>query len=365
MSRQHPSRIMIIGAILRKDLYLMFREFIFVFMTALSLVFFVGMYWVMPKNVDETISVGVSGGGLETAFSALAGESEEGVEISWFSDPGELETAVTEKDIEIGLAFPNDFIERLRSGEKVSVKVLSRANIPAEISDAMSSFVRELSYGIAGYELPVSLPEEDAIILGIDRAGSQLSIRERMKPLYAFLLLIVEAVALGSLIASEIQHRTVTAVLSTPARLGDMLAAKGIIGTLLAFSESSLVLLLIRGFGPAPGIVLIAIFLGSVMVTGVAMISGSAGKDLVSTMLLGMVFLIPLCIPAFAVLFPGTVAPWVRILPSYGLVQTIIGTSFYGYGWVDVSRHLLTLAVWCVVFAAVGILVLRRRVKTV
>ena len=81
-------------------------------------------------------------------------------------------------------------------------------------------------------------------------------------------------------------------------------------------------------------------------------------------MLLGMIFLIPLSIPAFAVLFPGTAATWVQALPSYGLVQAVVGTSFYGYGWAESARYLFILAGWCVVFAAAGLLILRRRVKT-
>ena len=100
----------------------------------------------------------------------------------------------------------------------------------------MSSFVREASYALAGFSLPVSEPDEELVILGIDRAGEQLSIRDRLKPLYAFVLLIMEAIALGALIASEIQQRTVTAILATPARLSDVLAAKGVIGALLSFS---------------------------------------------------------------------------------------------------------------------------------
>ena len=364
MTTDSPKRIGIMLAVFRKDLYLMFRDFIFVFMTLLSLVFFVGIYWLLPKNVDETISLGISGVGIEAAFSALSGEEEEGIGVSRFEGPDELRAAVAGKDVEIGLSFPDDFIQSLRSGEQVTVKVLARANIPPEITRAMSSFVREISYVLAGYELPVSEPTEEMVILGTDRAGDQLTVRDRLKPLYAFILLIVEAIALGTLISSEIQHRTVTAVLATPARLTDVLAAKGVIGTLLAFTEATIVLLLIRGFGPAPGIVLVAIFLGAIMVTGIAMISGAAGKDFVSTMLLGMIFLIPLAVPAFAVLFPGSAAPWVRILPSYGLVQAIVGTSFYGYGWADSARYLLILTGWCAVFAAAGILILRRRVKT-
>ncbi len=364
MNRDKPSRIGIIAAVIRKDARLMFREFIFVFMTILSIVFFVAMFWLLPKNVDETISLGVNGTGVEAALSALAGGQGEGLGISWYESSDELKTAVSDKDVEIGLSFPDGFIQSIRSGNQVTVTIFARPNLPPEITEAMSSFVREASYALAGFSLPVSEPDEELVILGIDRAGEQLSIRDRLKPLYAFVLLIMEAIALGALIASEIQQRTVTAILATPARLSDVLAAKGVIGTLLAFSEAALVLLLIRGFGPAPGIVLVALFLGAIMVTGVAMIAGSAGKDLVGTMLLGMIFLIPLTIPAFAVLIPGTAASWVRALPSYGLVQAVVGTSFYGYGWGEAARYLLTLAAWCVVFAAAGILVLRRRVKT-
>ena len=364
MSESKPSRIAIISAIIRKDTYLMFRDFLFLFMTILSIVFFVAMFWLLPKNVDETISLGISGTGLESALSALVGEQEEGLGVSWYNADADLRTAVSEKDVEIGLSFPEGFIQSIQSGEQVTVTIFTRPNLPSEITQAMTSFVREISYAIAGYSLPVSGIDENVVILGTDRAGEQLSIRDKLKPLYAFILLIMEAIALGSLIASEIQKRTVTAVLATPAKLIDILAAKGVVGTLLAFSESTLVLLLIGGFGPAPGIVLLALFLGAIMVTGVAMIAGSAGKDLVATMLIGMIFLIPLTIPAFSVLIPGSAASWVRILPSYGLVQTVVGTNFYGYGWAEASRYLLTLAAWCVVFAAAGMLVLQRRVKT-
>lgn len=364
MKSNRPSRLRIVAAVLRKDARLMSRDFLFVFMTILSITFFVAMFWLLPKKVDETISLGVSGTGVEAALSALAGEQDEGLGISWYESQEELKSAVSGKDVEIGLSFPDGFVQRIRSGERITVTIFARPNLPPEITEAMSSLVREISYAMAGYSLPVSMPDEEVIILGIDRAGEQLSMRDKLKPLYAFILLIMEAIALGSLIASEIQHRTVTAVIATPARLSDVLAAKGVIGTLLAFSESALVLLLIGGFGPAPGIVLVALFLGAIMVTGVAMIAGSTGKDLVATMLLGMVFLIPLTIPAFAALIPGTAAAWVRALPSYGLVQTVIGTNFYGYQWGESAKYLLSLAAWCVVFAAAGILVLQRRVKT-
>lgn len=178
------------------------------------------------------------------------------------------------------------------------------------------------------------------------------------------MILIMEAISLGVLISSEVQQRTLTALLSTPARVGDILTAKIILGTGVAFSEAMIITFLIQGFGASPGVVIVALLLGAVLVTGIAMIAGSAGKDLMSTMLLGMLILIPLAIPGFAVLFPGTPAAWVRYLPSYGIVKVILGSSIEGSGWAESARYLAILAGWCVVSATTGALVLRWRAVT-
>jgi ABC-2 type transport system permease protein len=361
------SRFNIFLTIIKKDLYLTFREFLFVFLTILSVVTFVVLYWVLPKDADETISLAIKGRGLEQAFNAMAeetGETEEGLKLTWFEDLETLTAAVEEGDAEVGVAFPDSFMQSVAAGEKVTVTIYARPSLPSEYSFAISSMVKEIAYAVAGHALPVSEPDEEMVILGPDRAGDQLAIREQMRPLYAFMVLLMEAIALAALIASEIQHRTIIAMLATPAKLTDILGAKTVVGILIAFGEAALVMLLIQGYGSAPGIVLMALFLGAVLVTGVAMISGSSGKDLVGTMMLGVVFLIPLMIPAIAVLFPGTAAVWVRVLPSYGLVQAIITAGFHDGGWAGAAPHLGILALWCIAVAGIGILVLRRRINS-
>jgi ABC-2 type transport system permease protein len=358
------SRIGLLLAILRKDFALQIRDWLFIFITILSVVTFVTLYWVLPRGVDETISMGVRGATVQTALAALADESEEGLGIAVYETTDALKAAVEDREVEVGIDFPNDFVTRVRAGSDVRVTVFARPSLPQEMRSAMTSMVREMAYAIAGHPLPVTEPREETVILGEDRAGQQMSIRDRLRPLYAFIVLIMEAVALGTLIASEVQHRTITAVLATPAGLGEILAAKGIVGTVVAFTEASLVTLLIQGFGPAPGIVLVAILLGAILVTGIAMIAGSAGKDMMGTLYFSIIFLIPLIIPGFAVLFPGSTAGWVKVLPSYGLVQTILVSSYQGGGWAESAGHLGTLAAWCVVSAGAGLLVLKRRVET-
>lgn len=359
------SRFWIIAAILRKDFALLFRDFLFVFLTVLMVIAFVALYWVLPSRVNETISVGIHGAGIEQALEALSRGNEGALAVKRFPTSDELMKAVEGRTVEAGIDFPDDFIAATASGRETTVTVLVRPTLPQEIRTAMTGMVRELAYAIGGRPLPVNLPEENTVVLGTDRAGQQVPLRDKLRPLYAFIVLIMEAVGMGGLIASEVQNRTLAAILATPARVIDVLTAKVIAGTVIAFSEAIVILLLVRGFGPEPFIVLVALLLGAVMVTGVAMIAGSAGRDLIGTMFNGMLMLIPIAIPAFAVLFPGTAATWVRVLPSYGLVRVIVSTSFEGAGWSESAIPLLTLAGWCAVAVSIGTLILRRRARLI
>ena len=274
-----------------------------------------------------------------------------------------MRRTVASGELDVGIDFSDDLLAAVAAGERVTVTVFARSTLPQEYRAAVSTMVREVAFAIAGYELPVTEPDEQTVLVG--RSTSAIPIRDRMRPLYAFMVLIMEAIALATLISSEVQQKTMTALLSTPARVSDVLLSKGGLGTLFAFGEAALVLLLVRGYGSAPEIVLVALLLGAILVTGVAMIAGSAGKDLISTMLLGMLILIPLTVPAIAVLFPGSSAVWMRLIPSYGLVTAVLDASVYGAGWPEVLPNLATLAGWCVVSAVVGVFVLGRRVVDV
>ena len=353
------SRLGVLATIFRKDLLLFGRDWLFLALTIASVAIFVALYYVLPAEVEPAFRLGVRGTQLRTAIEELAGAEDEGVPIEFFERADALRAAVEAGDLDVGIDLPDGFAADVRSGEAVTVTVFARPTLPPEYSGAVSTMVREIAFAIAGYELPVVEPAEERVVLGPD--SGPVPLRDRMRPLYAFMVLIMEAVALGTLISSEVQQRTLVAMLATPARVSDVILSKGALGTLIAFTEAAVVLLLVRGFGPSPGLVLLALFLGAVLVTGVAMIAGSAGKDLMGTMLNGMVILLPLAVPAFAVLFPGTPGFWVMVLPSYGLVRAILDTSVNGLGWAESLPELGMLAAWCVAIAGLGIVVLRRR----
>ena len=78
-----------------------------------------------------------------------------------------------------------------------------------------------------------------------------------------------------------------------------------------------------------------------------------------------MLFMIPLMVPAFGALFPGSAALWVKALPTYGLVEAVIEVSVDGAGWGDVAPSLLILSIWGLASFVAGAAILRRRVATI
>ena len=353
----------VVTTIVRKDLTEFRADRFFVMITALSVVFYPLVFWLLPGDVEETLRVGVVGRGLDPVVAAL--EQSEGLALVEYRSQDDLAGALVdgEDDLDAGLVFPPDFVAAAGSDDPVQVELLVTADVPPEIETALEAVATEMVLLVLGEPPPTDVIGEP-VVLGVDRVGDQVSLREQLRPLLAFFVLMTETFALATLVAGEVQSRTVTAVLITPATRADFLAAKGVVGTSVAFAEASLIMLLIGGFATGAPILLVALLLGAALVTGIGMVAGAFGKDFMTVLFTSMLIMVPLMIPAFAALFPGTAATWVQALPSYGLVQTVVEVSTQNAGWADVAGDLGLLAAWTVVAFTVGWVVLGRRVAT-
>ena len=368
---------MIIGAIVGKDLRAFSRDRLWMIMTPLSMVLFVTAFWCLPRHVNETITVGVYPPLLANALEALtAGEddSAQSHAIITFDSEKTLAAAVSgegARDVPIGIAFPPNFTEAILAGEQIKVTVYLDASVPAGITNAISSEIREIAFAIHAAAqgrdpletLPITMPAEERMVLGDDRAGNQVPLREKMRPMLAILILLVEALALAGLVAVEIEQRTVTALLVTPARSSDLLAAKGITGAILAVGQGLFFLLATQSFGANWLLVLILMFLGAVMMSAVGLIAGAAGKDFMSTLFYGMALIVPLMIPAFTVLFPGSAAVWVKLMPSHGLIEALVSVMGYGRGWGDIAPHIGATLAWDALLLGFALFILKRKME--
>jgi ABC-2 type transport system permease protein len=389
-----PSRAHIIAKIIAKDFRAFSRDKLFLFLSVLGLVFYVLIFWLVPSTVDESISLGIVETDLSEALERFGEQQDGALELVPFSSRDELAAVIAgdlrafrtvdgglflldpdgDKDkpegakrvkLAVGLAFPPDFVATTASGARSRVELLVDVQAPAELETAMKSFVRELAWALSGDGLPVTLPEERTIVLGEDRAGRQVPFRDRMRPMLALFMLMVEAMALATLIATEISARTVTAILSTPARSSDLLIAKTVFGTLLASSQALIMLVAVGAFTAANWhVLIITVLIGALLFSGCAMVAGSAGKDFMGTLFLSMAFILPLAIPAFAVLFPGQAGPIVQLMPSYGFIEVLLGVTAYAEPWSEQLALLGTSCAWVVVIVGIGMLVLQRKVNT-
>ncbi len=403
----------IVRTLIRKDWTRYGRNKLYLFLTALSLVLFVVVFWVIPDTVDETINLGISPSwetmlqegheflreqdippevwegmdqdaileeeGLrlialdshETLRRVVAGSvevylDEGGTVLLRDVAAGQERPAGTERvHVDVGLAFPSTFIADVVTQTPATVTVMADARVPVELRRAMESIVREFAYLLAGVDLPVTLPAEETIILGEDRVGQQVSMRDRLRPLMALMILVVETYALASLISIEILQRTVTALIVTPMRIWHFLLAKTLFGTALAFGQGVLILLLVGGITPANwSLVLVTMLMAALLFTGMAMLSGAAGKDFMDQLMYSMLLVIPMMIPAFSVLFPGSAATWVQAIPSYPVIDLLVGATIYHATWSESLGALLYALVWVAALYGLGLFVLKRRVET-
>ena len=347
----------IIGALVAKDLSLFFRNRFFTLITVLGLVLYMVIYFIMPKAVNENLEIGLYASVMLPAFEQMQGD---GLEIEQVESEELLKEGVIEGQYIAGIALPADIMEGFISGQKPIISVYFASDVPEEIKDAVGVLIRELAYQQTGQVLTVEITEE---IIGPDMLGIQIPPRDRMRPLFAILLIMTETFGLANLISEEIERRTINALLVTPVSVKDLFFAKGIIGVSLAFVQAALLMAIIGGMSQQPLIILTALLLGAVLVTGIGFIIGALGKDMMSVMAWGLVILIPLFIPSFGIMFPGIATGWVKVIPSYYLVDTVHRVANFGAGWGDVWLNLLILLGADLALAWIGIMALGRKLR--
>jgi ABC-type Na+ efflux pump permease subunit len=346
----------VIKALLKKDLALFVSNRFYMLITVIGLVFYIGIYFVLPAQLDEKLSLAMYAPVVPPAFSQLTGH--EGADVEFFSTEESLKQAVLDGDYQVAIALPPDIMDVWAAGGKPEITVYYASTAPPEINAAIVALVKELSYAQTGQALNFETTEE---ILGPDMLGNQIALRDRMRPLLAVFILLVEILTLASLIAVEIEQGTARALLVTPLRTSDLFIAKGLLGVGLAFGQAVLFMAMVGGFSHQPLIILTTLIIGSVMVVGTGFLLASLTRDVTSVTGWGMLILILFAVPGFGTVIPGLISDWARVIPSFYLTDTVSRVANYGAGWGDIDMNLAILAGFTAVVIWAGMTALRRR----
>lgn len=349
----------------QKDFTLFFKNKFFAVITTMALVFYILFYYLVPSSVDEVIDIGLYAPELAPVVEMVTEKTEkEGLRFHIVESREELERQVLDGDIAAGMVVPKGAVRigftgvRLLPGKTVGLVISS--DVPKDVQELIETVFRDALAAMFGGRSTVSF---DKTVLGPDLAGAQIPPRNRMRPLLAFLIIMFESLGLANLITEEIERRTMKAVMMAPVTVWELFISKAVMGVSLALTESIFVMLIMGGFNHQPLIILLVLFFGSVLVTGLAFIVGSLGKDFMSVMAWGMLFFMILIIPAFGVMFPEFSTSWIRYIPTFYIVDVLHRVSNFQAGWLDVGKQLIILAGISVLFTGGGLLTLSRRAR--
>jgi ABC-2 type transport system permease protein len=345
-----------IRALLKKDLVLFLSNRFYLLITIVGMVFYIVIYFLLPSTIDEKLNLAVYAPVLPPAFEQLT--AQPGADIDMFDSVESLKDAVQNGDYQAGIALPADIMDVWAAGGKPQITVYYQASAPPKVSQAIVTLVKELAYAQTGQALNFQATEE---VLGPDMLGAQIALRDRMRPLLAVFILLVEIMSLASLISVEIDQGTARALLVTPLRPRELFLAKGILGIGLALGQAILFMALVGGFDNQPLIVLTTLLLGSAMVVGIGFLLASLARDVTVVTGWGLLVLIVLSIPGFGVTIPGLLSGWTKVIPSYYLTDTVSRVVNYQAGWGDVGLNLAILTAFTGVIVAIGLFALRRR----
>jgi ABC-type multidrug transport system permease subunit len=348
----------IVKALLKKDFTLFMSNRFYMLITFIGIIFYIAIYFLMPSQVDEELNVAMYADEVPEVFAQLSGQ--EGINIEYYSDEEALKQGVLDGNYQAGISLPEDIMEIWQSNGIPDIKVYYSSSTATEIKDAIVAIIEELSYIQTGQSINYNISQE---VLGTDMTGDQLSLRERMRPLLAVIILLMEILTLASLISVEIEQGTARALFVTPMKTSDLFMAKGILGVGLALVQAILFMLLAGGFANQPVIILITLLLGSLMVVGISFLLASLARDVMAVTSWGMLILIILMIPGFGATMPGLLTEWTKVIPSYYLTDTVNRVANYGANWGDVGINLAILAGITALVIYAGMATLRRRYR--
>jgi ABC-2 type transport system permease protein len=358
--RAPPSRLPRIAAIFVADVRSWTREKVFFILSFLGVFIYAGISFLMPDVVDESFRIGVRMPAGAPSFLP----DEEGLEIVRFETTEALvaELKEGERDILVGLDFADDTVLRVAQGLPPLVNVHVSPKAPPELTEAARVMVTELAYAAVGKPLPVTMPDEKAVVVGEDKVGKQASLRARMRPMAALLVLALELMSIASLVSKDLMNRTVVAVLATPATVADWVMAKVLFGAFVAFIQAFLLLTLIGAIFVAPLELTLLVVLGTLLYTGLGLVAGAQARDFTEVLFYAFALLMPTVIPAFAVLLPGSTSPFVKFIPTYPLALAIFDAS-NGAPFSVLLPNMLWVGGWVFVLLTIGIVVVTRRVR--
>lgn len=310
--------------------------------------------WALIIPIVVTLLVrGVFGGLFDTAprlgivdrgDSAVTAASIEleGMEVTLLDDEQALRDQVEADDLDAGLILPEGFDAAVRAGERPDLQLFVGGESLASTRALVAVTTLDLVRGVEGASPPVDV---EVVTIGEDPLPFELT---------TLPLVVIMAVALAGVMvpaASLIEEKqigTLHALLVTPTRVGEVLFAKGLLGGLLAVLTGTVTLAINGVLGHAPGVLLLAVALGAIMMAQVGLILGSWARDMNTMFAAWKGGGLLLFYPVIFFLWPDLPTWPARFGPTFYFLAPVHEAAVEGAGFAEVGLDLAIAAVICV-----------------
>jgi ABC-2 type transport system permease protein len=342
--------------VLGKDFRLGPRSPVFLWMLLLPVFLTLILQVVFGSLFEPKPRMGIVDSGDSQVTAAFAGI--EGIQLALLDDADDLKAKVEADDLDAGLVLPAGFDEAVRSGAQPPLELYVGGESLASNRTILVATTLDLVRSIEEAAAPV---EVEVVTLGEEA----LSISLRLVPLIVMYALVVAAVFLPAFsIADEREKGTLVALTVTPVKLSEVVAAKGLLGFVLAFVMAVFTLWLNSALGAQALALLVVLAVAALLCAEIGLIFGAAAKDVNGVFALIKGTGVLLIGPTIFYLFPDWPQWIAKLFPTYWIINPLfevtIENSALGGVWLEVL-----VALGIVALLAVPVMLLTRRLRVI
>jgi len=342
-----------VGIILGKEFLHGSRGYIFIFSIVAPIVISLMISLIFGTLFTGKPKLGVLDEGNSQLIPMI--QELDTLNLKEYNSNPEIRQAVESGAVDVGIALPADFDSLVTGGGKAEVEAYTWGESLAKDRSVIAVTITNLIREMTGQESPVDI---ETITLG-DEVSTPWG--DRLLPVIVLLAVFLGGLMLpATSIINEKAKRTLEALVVTPASIGDVFAAKGLVGLIISMFMGVLILIINQAFGNHPLLLVLVLALGGIMAVEIGVILGIFLKDITSLFTVWKTAGIVLFAPVFIYLFPE-IPSWVgRIFPTYYIVQPIVDISQLGGGWAEIATNVFVLIGLGIILLGLVTLILKR-----
>jgi len=321
-----------IGRVLRKDLrlgprspFILYAFVLPVLMTLLIRSVFGGLFDAKPRLA--IVDLGAS----QVTADAMELDS---IEVSLLPDADTLRSQVEAHDFDAGLVLPAGFDGAVRAGTRPEMALYIAGESLASDRVVLAVTTLDLVREVSGEPSPVQVE-----VISFGEESLELSVR--LLPLIMIYAVAIAGAMVPALsLVEEKEQNTIDALLVSPASIREVMAAKVLLGVILAFSTGVMTLAINDAFSGEHLAIMITLLVAAFMMAEVGVILGAWAAD-TNTMFAafkgGGIFLF---YPVVFFIWPDLPSWIAQLGPTYYFLQPIFDLAVGGAGFADVAGDL-------------------------